>query len=556
MKAKFILIISFLFIPSIHLLAAEPPAEDVGAQAERFKIGVEQKKEELEPKELKAPEIEIKPVEEKAVTEGISFTLKEVVITGTTVFKPEDFRPIYEPSLGKKVTFKDLELIVEKIKAKYTQKGYLTTIVYLPEQDIAEGKIEIKVVEGKMGKLSIEGNKYFSSSLIEKYFHLKKNEILNVKRLQKDILRLNQNPDLEVKAVIAAGEEPETSDLTLKIKDKFPWHLGVSEDNQGTRLVGKYRSSVWLRSTNATDNFDSLFINTLFSCRSFGESVSYSIPLNTYGTKFTIEATYFKMKLGKEYGSFDITGKSQIYTPYISWELALLENYQANANIGLEIKSIEKKTAGSVTANDELRLPYFSFDFTKLDSFGQTVFSPKFNFSTEDFWGASNRNHPTASRVGSGGFFFKYAQTLRRTQRMPFKSYLQLRSQFQAASHTLPSSEQFQLGGANSIRGYPEGDYVCDMGGNLDLDWVFPLSFIPLRNQIEWVVFADSGGGKLKKVLPGEKGNKFLAGVGAGLRCRLNNKFSLRLEWAEHLADRPTSGSGPSTFYLTFQSEM
>lgn len=170
------------------------------------------------------------------VAKGPSFTLKELIITGATVFKPEDFQPLYEPYLNKKITFKDLETIVEKIKAKYKEKGYLTATAYIPEQEIAEGKIEIKVVEGKMGKLSVEGNKWFSSSLIEKYFHLKKNEILNVKKLQKDILRLNQNPDLEVKTVIAAGEEPETSDLILKVKDKFPWHIGFSEDNQGTRF--------------------------------------------------------------------------------------------------------------------------------------------------------------------------------------------------------------------------------------------------------------------------------------------------------------------------------
>lgn len=59
MSARFGFIVSFIFISFIHLLAAEPPAEDVGAQAERFKAGVEQKKEELEPKKLKAPQIEI-----------------------------------------------------------------------------------------------------------------------------------------------------------------------------------------------------------------------------------------------------------------------------------------------------------------------------------------------------------------------------------------------------------------------------------------------------------------------------------------------------------------
>ena len=566
-------VVLILFIFAYHeqaLAQSPPPGQEPGAQAERYKYDVEKEKKRLEYKKPKAPKIEVEKEKVKPVTEGPSFVLKEVNVTGSTVFKPQDFRQIYEPHLNKKITFKDLQDIVEKIKAKYKEKGYLTTTAYIPEQEIVEGKIEIRVVEGKMGDLKIEGNKRFSSSLIEKYFHVKKNEILNIKNLQKDILRLNQNPDLEVKAVISTGKEPETSDMTLNIKENFPDHVGVSFDNQGTRLTGKYRSALSIHHTNFLGFFDSFFMNTLLTSRSFGESISYSIPLNTYGTKFGLDATYFKMKLGKEYKSFDITGNTQIYTPHILWELCLSEDFQANADIGIEIKSVEKKIAGDITTSDELRLPYFGFDFTKTDSFlggGQNVFTPRFTFGTEHFLGASSRNHPTASRTGTGGFFFKYEHSLSRIQRMPLESYILMRSQFQAASHTLPSSEQFQIGGANSVRGYPEGDYLADMGGDLNLDWVFPMYLIPrewklpgqdtaLRHQIKPVFFMDLGGGKLKETMPGEKKDKFLMGIGGGIRVNLNRNLFLKLDWAKDIGDEPSSGSGPSTFYLTFQSEI
>ena len=121
--------------------------------------------------------------------------------------------------------------------------------------------------------------------------------------------------------------------------------------------------------------------------------------------------------------------------------------------------------AGDTTANDQLRIPYFGFDFSKTDSKGQTTFSPRFNFGTSGFLGASHRNHSTSSRAGTGGFFFKYEQSLNRIQKMFFDSYMSIRTQLQAASHTLASSEQFQLGGADSVRGYPEGDYLADTGG-------------------------------------------------------------------------------------------
>lgn len=547
-----------------------PPGQEPGAQAQRLQTESEAREKALGRKKIKPAEILVPEEKEKpsAAKEQISFTLTQIRVSGLTVFTPRQIEPLYTSYINQKVTFKDIDDIAAKIKVKYRNEGYFTTTVYIPQQEIKEGVAQIRVVEGKMGELKIEGNKYFSSDLIEKFFHVKKNEILNISKLQRDILRLNSNSDLELKSVLSPGKEPETSDITLKVKENFPFHIGANFDNQGTRLSGKWRQSPTFRSSNATGNFDSLYESSIFSSDSFGEFASYALPIGTYGTKFNINATYFKSRLGKEYKALEIRGISQIYNPYFSWELALREDFQANANLGFEIKSIKKKTSGSVTSSDQLRTPYFSFDFAKIDSFsGQTTFNPKFSFGISGFLGASHRNHPTSSRAGTGGSFFKYEQALNRIQRMPFDSYLTIRTNLQTASHTLASSEQLQLGGANSIRGYPEGDYLADMGGSLNLDWVMPMYLIPkdwklnnlstpLRHLIEPVIFADVGGGRLKKVIPGELRDKFLSGAGGGLKFHFGRYASLNLQWASYTGNKPTSGSGTSTFYLTFQSEI
>jgi hemolysin activation/secretion protein len=560
----------FFFFIFVSFVFAQTPGQDVAAQAERNRREAEQRKQELEKKPVKAPEIKIEEKKEEAPAGGTSFILKELLITGTTVFKPRDFAPDYRPYLNTQVTFKDLSAIVEKIKARYKKKGYLTTNAYLPEQEVKEGKVEIRVAEGKMGQLKIEGNRWFSSEAIARFFHIKKNELLNVNTLQRDILRLNLNSDLEIKAVLAPGEAPETSDIILKAKENFPGHAGLGIDNQGSRLVGKYRATTSIRSPNVSGRFDSFYLSALVGKSESGETLSYFIPLGTYGTKIGLDATYFETKLGKEFTSFDITGKTETVMPRISWELALTEDFQATAYLGMDIKSIIKKTGETVSSNDQLRMPTAGFNFIKNDSLGgggQTLWTPRFTFSTSDFLGASSRNHPSSSRADTGGFFFKYGQILQRTQSMPFKSYISFSSQMQLASHTLPSSEEFQLGGANSVRGYPEGDYLADCGGVVNVDWVFPMylfperwklknSDTPLRYQIEPVLFADVGAGRLKKVLTGENKDRVLAGIGGGLRIHLGKNFYLRLEWAMPVGNRPTGNSGPSTFHLTFQSEM
>ncbi len=565
-KIAAVFIFALFILSSIFVLyAAEPSGDEVGPQAERFRMQAERERETLE-KKSKPPKVVID--EKKAVVpEGPAFLLQGIKPTGNAIVKTEDLAPIYQPYLGKQITFSDLETIVEKINKKYEQKGYLTTNVFVPEQDIKDGIVEIRIVEGLMGDVNVEGNKWNPASYFEKYFHLKKKDPLNIRKLQRDILRLNKNPDTEVKTVISAGKEPATSDITLKVKDQFPWHVGFAEDNLGTRLTGKYRSSFTLRGSNVTGHGDKLFSSTISSKGSFGQFIGYSIPLDTFGTEAGMDITYFNMKLGKEYKALDITGVTQIYTPYLNKELYLSDDFEGTAKIGMDIKSIKKRTGGDITSSDQLRIPFFEFNFIENDNYGQSNISPRFNFSTQNFLGASTRNHPTSSREGTGGFFFKYEQPMSRTQRMPFSSYCIMRSNFQLASHTLPSSEQFQLGGMNSIRGYPEGDYLADAGGNLNFDWVFPMYLIPsswkignaqipLRRQIQPVFFFDLGGGKNKKVLAGEKEDKFLMGIGGGLRMNFNNNFNLRLEWAKHLGDEPGGGSGPASFYFALQCEI
>ena len=154
-----IFIILYSAISYTQIFAADaPPGQDPGAQAERYKYDVDKEKQRLEHKIPKAADIKIE--REKAVpTEGgVSFELKEIKVTGSTIFKQQDFRQIYEPYLSKKVTFSDLNVISKKIESKYKEKGYFTTSVYIPEQDIKDGVIEIRVAEGRMGKIALSAN--------------------------------------------------------------------------------------------------------------------------------------------------------------------------------------------------------------------------------------------------------------------------------------------------------------------------------------------------------------------------------------------------------------
>jgi hemolysin activation/secretion protein len=143
------LVILFSFVSSGPLFAANPPpnippGQDAGSQDKRFMDESGEIKARAERKRAKPSKVEIGEQKEQPFPAvEVSFVLTDIKITGVTFFKAEDLRPIYQPYLQKKVTFKGLQAIAEAIKAKYHAKGYLTTNVYFPEQESATGVVEI-----------------------------------------------------------------------------------------------------------------------------------------------------------------------------------------------------------------------------------------------------------------------------------------------------------------------------------------------------------------------------------------------------------------------------
>lgn len=538
------------------------PGQDLDAQAERFRQEYSIEKRAREQAISKAL-TEVENEQKAATPPGPSFVLNAVNITGTTIFNTQNLSPIWQPYLGKKVNFRDLNDIVKLISRVYEDLGYLTTKVYLPPQDIKNGQVEIRVLEGKMGSLKVKGNKWFSTASIEKYFHTYRGEVIDMGEVEKDVMRLNQNPDLNVKSVLSPGADPEAVDVALDAQENFPYHVSVGTDNQGSRLTGRFRRLVALNTSNLTGNEDSLAFNGAYTDLSQGDYLSYQTPVGTYGTKVGLDTGYFQGKLGQEYKPLDIVNYTEFYDPNASFELYESQDAQMNLRTGMKLEHINKKEGVDLVTDENLRLPYLALDIIKTDSMGQTTFSPELTFSAPGFLGASREDNALASRPGADGFFTKYDQYVSRTQNMPWGSYIQIRSEFQAASHTLPSSEELQLGGESSVRGYPEGDYLADIGGDLETEWYFPSYFIPaswqsegtsLRNDIEPFIFYDMGGGQLTKVNTGEVREQFLQGTGAGIRIRIKNNMYLKLEWAVATGDKPIRGTGPSTFDVSFQA--
>jgi len=97
------------------------------------------------------------PPEEKAAAPNPGepkFFIRQIEVFGITRLSQKQVRGIIQPYENKALSLSDINLLLESLTRAYVKKGYVTTRVYLPRQDIGKGVLRLQVVEGTLVSFS------------------------------------------------------------------------------------------------------------------------------------------------------------------------------------------------------------------------------------------------------------------------------------------------------------------------------------------------------------------------------------------------------------------
>ncbi|MBU3942460.1 hypothetical protein KKA24_00585, partial [Patescibacteria group bacterium] len=241
---KFTFLITFLLLllPVHFAYSQTPPVSQTIGGLEKTEKDIERKKE-LDERIIKEKEEEEEIVEEKGIPleEEKKILIKKIEVRGVTLISKRIVNKIVSGYEGKELSLKEIQKICDLITDEYRKKGYVTSRAYLPPQTIKEGLLIIMVIEGKLGKIEIKGNRFFKTSLLKKKLRLEPGEYFDYKSLQKSLRIINEHPDREVRSVLVPGTEPGTTDIVLEVTDRLPVHIGFNYDNFGSRFIEKDR---------------------------------------------------------------------------------------------------------------------------------------------------------------------------------------------------------------------------------------------------------------------------------------------------------------------------
>lgn len=493
------------------------------------------------------PEIEVPPRPEMEVKDStVKIKVSKFKITGNTKISTYQLSKIVRPYEGREMSLVEIKSVADRITNEYRDKGYFLARAYIPAQKIQNGVVEIAVIEGNVDKIVVKGNRYYTNKFIRSQMGpVISEQVINRDNLEKSLLNLNENPKLNVNATLSPGSTPGTVDINLSVKDSAPYNLLLYYNNFGSRFTGKGRLGATLDIGNLTQHGDILTLGVVLPHPkwdfTFYRKIGYSIPVNGYGTRLDFSFADMTYDVGKDLAILGIEGKSRLFGLSLTHPLIKRTDCRLTAGASLMIKNYENYILGHKSAEDDLSMLGIGVTKEKIRNNTHDTIAANAYFGLGGMFGGMGEHPKMPSKPGADNTFLKLTLDAARTMKLG-NCALILRGSGQWANQTLAVGEKFAIGGPDTVRGYPQSEYLGDKGYALSAELrtpIWPGEFV-LNKYAQWAVFFDCAGVYLDNPLPGEKSSQTLSGYGAGIRASYKN-FDLRFD-----AGFPVKGKRPS----------
>jgi hemolysin activation/secretion protein len=469
--------------------------------------------------------------------------------SGNSVFSNAELRRITTSYLNRPVSYADLLQARDAITKLYVDKGYTTSGAYIPPQTSRDGVVEIRILEGRLGEVTVEMTGRLRSEYVRSRLLRAGKGPLYVPRLLEQLRLLQANPLIKtISANLSASPEAGISNLRVKVISNRSARRAVAMDNGRNPQTGSFRRGVDLGDANLLGYGDDFSLAYRNSDGSNDLQLSYQAPLNSSDLSLTalyrdlnswvIEEPLSALNLTSNYKQWFI-GLRQPILRRVDQELALGISLNKQDNKGLYLDGFPYPGRG-VDLNGESRVATLSFSQDWLQRSSSDVLAIRSEFAvglkgwdtTIPYDYGIDPNSPEPNFLlwrGDGQYVRQLAKDI----------LLIARGRLQVANNPLPAVEQFGLGGLGSVEGYQTNSLLTDSGLFGSVEVTLPV----LRWQrggglVQIVPFAAFGSGWNSGPAPQPEVN-FLSSIGLGLQVRLGEAFYGRLDYAQRLGEPP-----------------
>jgi len=510
--------------------------------------------------------------ERPVLTVEQSIVVQAFKITGQNLVPESELLAPLADKLNKPATLGDLESYASLVTRQMKARGYMVAMAYIPPQSFQGGEVNIAVLAGNYGKITVKNTTSISEQAIRRELgEVKEGASVNRATLERAVWFVGDLTGAEAKAIFSVGEKPGTTDLTLNVnpKGKPTWGY-MSVDNGGNRYTGRIEYVGNVNQANLAKEGDLLTAQFLQTGGGFANgNVNYLLPALGQGQKIGFGWAQSHYLLGDQYAALDAEGIAKTFN--LKWQMALERTRRHN--LYLEARFENKDLVDEVRVANERYVKN-----------SRNVVFNLYGDSLDDTWGGGANSYALTYTTGrltlkdevsrvndssgaqTAGQFGKWNLSLTRLQKLEERLALYGYVFVQGATKNLDSSEHLVLGGPNGVRAYPQGEAGGDQGwlGTLELRYNLPVkehsaSGKSAQDTYQLSLFVD-GGSVWENHSPFTIGEnrRNLAGMGLGFQWNRADNFALRLSYAwklgseQAISDNDANGRFWWQFYKFF----
>ena len=494
------------------------------------------------------PTLQPPPIEQPASPSDLppipgQIVVKAFRVTGSTIFTDSEFATLLQPYTNRPLTFAELLEARSAVTQQYVNKGYKTSGAFLPPQEIdpAQGIVEIRVLEGRLEAIEVQGLRRLRPSYVQRRIERATQPPLQVDRLLTALQLLQADPLIEtVSAELSAGTEPGTNLLRITLTEADSLHGDLSVDNGRSPSVGTVRRRATITQANLLGLGDGISLSYTNTDGSDSIEASYTIPIDSRNSTIGARFQWTGSSIVEDpFGPLDIQADSYQYELTYRRPLVQQPNYEVVTGLTLSHLDSQTSLLGidfplSPGADDQgqtsvTALRWFHEWTSRSESYVLALRS-QLSLGLDALDSTINRESPDSQFLAWRG----QAQWVR--QFAP-DTLLLVRGEAQWADRPLLPVEQFGLGGFESVRGYRQDLLLTDGGLFGSAELRLPLFRAPkIKGVMQIVPFLDVGTGWNRGDRP-DPDPQTLVGLGLGLRWQQGDRFTARLDYAIPLVE-------------------
>lgn len=405
--------------------------------------------------------------------------ITQVKLIGNTALSPEMLAPILMPLQGKNITREQVKAAAEAITQLYLSNGYVTSFAQFDPNapmSVVNGVAQIKAIEGQIERIDVIGAVQTNPDYVRSRIGLGISTPLNANNVEDQLRLLRADPLFSnVTSSLRPSTEARKSLLVIQVEEAKQLAGSVGFDNYAPVSVGTERVSLGLSYRNLT-GFGDLFSASYARSTSGGSNLydfNYSIPINpmngTIGIRYApsdyriTDPAFAPLNIRGANNLYDVVYRQPVIrTPREELAFSLGFAYQTGQTFLFENLAVPfgiGPDSNGVSTTSVFRI---AEDYILRDVEGAWSLRSQINIGT----GLFNATFVTIPNAG----FVSWTGQAQRVQVLGADALLVVSLDSQLSANPLLPSQQFTIGGAQSLRGFRQNARSGDNGVRLSLE--------------------------------------------------------------------------------------